>query len=243
MSFLHPPNEIILQISKELSLGGLSLLLRTNRHLACLLSPTIIERICQEQSREWCTKALYSAAEREDKATVTLLLEKAQEVLNYEEDPTLLEELIKTQSETVFSTLLECGVEADIKHSPGLQTPLHWAAQHGRLATLRLLIARNDVDVNAKDGDGLPPFLSAIQFGQCEIVKELLQDKRVDVSWVGPYGQGPLHEAATEGSPAVVRLLLDDERFDVNLVDRYDRTAIYAAAYKGHEAGTLLARR
>ncbi|PWW76967.1 ankyrin, partial [Tuber magnatum] len=242
MSFLHLPNEIILQISEELSLGDVCHLLQTNRRLASLLSPAIIERICRERSREWCAKALYSAAERKDKAAAALILEKTREVLNYTEDPTLLEELIKTQSETVFNTLLECWVEADIKYSPGLQTSLHLAAQHGRLATLRLLVARDDVDVNSVDCGGLPPLLSAIKFGQYEIVmvKMLLADPRVKVNLRDNKGRAPLHFATCEGLDDLVELLLGANDIDVNLQDHESKSPLLVAAIQGREAVTEL---
>jgi ankyrin repeat protein len=112
------------------------------------------------------------------------------------------------------------------------QTALHWAAEGGHEAVVRLLVDRG-ADVNVKDKLGLTALYWAAKGGH-EAVVRLLVDRRADVNLKDDDGPTALHQAAAGGHQAMVRLLVD-RGADVNAKDYHGWTALYWAATQGHE--------
>ena len=78
---------------------------------------------------------------------------------------------------------------------------------------VKLLLAKDGVDVNSKDSDGRTPLSCAAEKGHEAVVKLLLaKDGRTPLSW------------------AVVKLLLAKDRVDMNSQDDYGRTPLSWAA-------------
>ena len=132
-----------------------------------------------------------------------------------------------------------CSVERhmDLKDESG-RTPLLWAAMNGHETVVRLLIERDDVDVNAEDSDGKTPLLWAANNRHEAVVRLLIERDDVDVNAKdNKYGQTLLSWAAENGHEAVVRLLIERDDVDVNAKDnQYGQTPLSWAAKNGHEA-------
>jgi len=231
MPFLHLPNEIILQIAGELTPPNLNALLKASRHLAILLSPSLLDSVCRKHYKPYGKRALYFAAEREDKATVRRLIDRG--LLKVVGEGALLNEAVLDQSEKVISTLLACGVGADTKNAKG-RTPLSLAARYGRAGVVRLLLREPAIDVNSVDKTNSTPLLLAATRGHEEVVRLLLNDKRVEVDTQDKRNGTPLHRALFWGQEAVVRLLIEDQRSDINLQNIGNPTPLHSAAFWGY---------
>jgi ankyrin repeat protein len=72
----------------------------------------------------------------------------------------------------VVKLLLGKGAELETNDKNG-QTPLSWAAENGREAVVKLLLAKGGIDLNSKDGYGQTPLLHAAGKGHEAVVKLL----------------------------------------------------------------------
>ena len=114
---------------------------------------------------------------------------------------------------------------------------LHIAAMLGQEAVMaRLLLAKEGVDPNSKDGSGETALSWAARYGHEAVVKLLLDSDEVDTQAKDMYGETPLSKAAINGREAVVKLLLDSGKVDADRKDEYGRTALWLAACHGREA-------
>ncbi|KAF5548267.1 ankyrin protein [Fusarium mexicanum] len=132
--------------------------------------------------------------------------------------------------------LLEKGYPAD---SRGVfwWTPLFYAARYGHEEVVKLLVARDDVELNSIDGlYGATPLSWAAKSGHAAVVKVLLQKKRVLADYANQGSQTPLSFAAENGHREVVRLLLSRRDVDPNSTTRNMITPLARAAMKGHTA-------
>ena len=116
------------------------------------------------------------------------------------------------------------------------RTPLVWAAERGHEAVVRLLIERDDVDVNIKGDFGETPLFVAAGNGHEAIVRLLIERNDIDVKARGIYGWTPLYVAAKNGHEAIVRLLIERDDIDVDVKKNYGETPLFVAAWNGHEA-------
>jgi len=240
MSFLSLPPEIILHICQYLSddLYDLNRLLRVNWRLAILLRPVLLDAVCDLRFIRQGTEALYSAADREDEASVQRLVKKG--ILRLPSRGRLLNDAIETQSERVVRRLLECGVEARGRAFDG-QTPLFVAARVGSAWVVELLLSHAGIEVNTPDILGRTPLLIAAANCHEEVVRLLLSDARVSVN-VGEdsSSQTPLTMAAMNGHDRVVQLLLDHPEINVNAQTVYGETPLKFAVAHGHDVVTKM---
>ena len=94
-------------------------------------------------------------------------------------------------------------------------TPLHYAAQYGRLAIVQYLVQCSGTDVaiaTTKDNSGCTPLHYAAQYGRLAIVQYLVQCSGTDVAIATTKdnsGCTPLHYAARDGHLAIVQYLHD----------------------------------
>ncbi|CUS10348.1 unnamed protein product [Tuber aestivum] len=238
MPFFSLPTELVLQVSEELSAPNLNALLRVNRYLALLLAPVLRKKIFSLRSTEYGTRALYSAAEREDEAALQCLLDEG--ILSFVGNGALLSDAVVSQSPTAIRTLLRCGVDSECRDTRGC-TPLYRASQFGRTEVVELLLARKNVDFNPNEKVliGIGGFLewgnplhAASRNGRAGVVRALLRDERVSLSVTIGVGKTPLHSAVSTGSAseAVMRLLLADGGVDINAPDSQGVTALGLAA-------------
>ena len=113
------------------------------------------------------------------------------------------------------------------------------AASNGHEAMVKLLLANDQVDVNAKDSaDEQTPLWRAVEGGHEAVVKLLLANDRVDVNCTSSLcGPTPLLRAVENGHEAIVKLLLTNDRVDVNYTSSlYELTPLLQAVENGHEA-------
>jgi hypothetical protein len=136
--------------------------------------------------------------------------------------------------EKIINYQLKTGAIADSKGRDG-RSPLSIAAQHGHEAVVRLLLARDDVDVNSKDSSDRTPLLWAARNGHEATVKLFLARDDVDVNSKDSSDRTPLLMAARRGHEEVVKLFLVRDDVDVNSEDSSGQTPLSWAARNGHE--------
>jgi ankyrin repeat protein len=143
---------------------------------------------------------------------------------------------------------------------PHLQTPLIWAAGHGRpastfwtwfsptptttesihpkagnyLAIVKLLLSAKDIQPDCRAQRGATPLTAAATAGAEEIVEELLRTGKVDANTKNKFGQTPLHAAARHGHFRIVQRLLAVEGVDADAQSEGGMTPLLAAAAAGH---------
>ncbi|CAI9102678.1 OLC1v1000980C1 [Oldenlandia corymbosa var. corymbosa] len=129
--------------------------------------------------------------------------------------------------------LLEClisrGVDVNLQSDAG--TPLIWAAGHGQLDAVRLLLKHN-ANPNLGTEDDVTPLLSAVAAGSLPCL-ELLIQAGADVN-VTAGGATPLHIAADHGSPEMIECLLKAGA-DPNAGDEDGSKPIQVAAARGNK--------
>eukprot|EP00944_MAST-04C_sp_MAST-4C-sp1_P014591 g14591.t1 len=81
-------------------------------------------------------------------------------------------------------------------HRTGEMTPLHRASEKGYANVVKLLLARDEIDVNAKDGVSMMPLHYASKKGYANVVKLLLARDEIDVNAKDKRSMMPLHYAS-----------------------------------------------
>ena len=122
-----------------------------------------------------------------------------------------------------------------LKDDCGL-TPLSWAAREGHEAVVRLLVKKDNIDINAKDNEGRTPLILAAYNGHEAVVRLLIERDDIDINVKDDEGVTPFIWAACNGHEAVVRLLIGRDDIDINAKTRRGKTPLMWAAYNGHEA-------
>jgi hypothetical protein len=101
---------------------------------------------------------------------------------------------------------------------------------------VRLLLARQDVEVNKTNNDGATALIMASQQGHFEVVRLLLARKGVEVNKTIARGLSALMLASYKGHVEVVRLLLAHPDVKANRTLSDGRSALYLASQSGHGA-------
>jgi ankyrin repeat protein len=112
------------------------------------------------------------------------------------------------------------------------RTPLHWAAQFGRLDVAELLI-RSGAEIDRPADDGATPLHWAAREGHAAVVQLLLREGAKANRKDGA-GRTPLHFAAWRGWVEAVELLLGAGA-DPGLRDKGGRTPLHEARSLGRE--------
>ena len=102
-----------------------------------------------------------------------------------------------------------CGLGNRLGRTPAAgRSPLSYAAEEGREAVLKILLAQDDIEVNTKDRRGRSSLSYAVQFGHEAVVKILVARDDVDVNNTDTYGHSPLSYTVQYGRQAVVNILM-----------------------------------
>ena len=133
------------------------------------------------------------------------------------------------------------GVNVNIAMNGG--TALYTACQNNYSKVVRLLLAREEIDVNQpydpKDvshGHGVSPLYIACTYGFTEVVRLLLARKEIDVNQPEKLNNTtPIWIACQEGHTETVQLLLAMNKIDINQSDmKKGNTPFYMACQNGH---------
>ncbi|MBN2496778.1 MAG: DUF459 domain-containing protein [Deltaproteobacteria bacterium] len=117
----------------------------------------------------------------------------------------------------------------DIAHAA--RSPLHLAAELGQLDKLAHLVARPDMDLDARNADNDTPLHLAAGRGHTKVAAWLI-DRKVDIAARNATGATALHEAARQGQVATLRLLIR-KKAPLDARDARGRTALHWAARYG----------
>ena len=145
----------------------------------------------------------------------------------------------------VASKLLEDGFEPDVKDWSGV-TPLSWAVIRGHEDVVKLLITREDVDLNVRDQNGKTPLEMAVIEKHIAIVKLLLACENIELT--ANYDLSALVLLYASGHDPknlqLLKLLLACDHVEVNAKDWRGQTPLMTAAYNDNVESTrlLLAR-
>jgi len=107
------------------------------------------------------------------------------------------------------------------------RTFLHWACEAGRLEIVKLLMNREDLDINTQDFKGRTGFHSACQRGYIELVKLLISRDDLDTNTQDKMGRTAFHLACGGKYIEIVKLLISRDDLDLNKQDKYGRTAFH----------------
>lgn len=123
------------------------------------------------------------------------------------------------------------GINSNTKNNDG-QTPLHFAALHGHLSVVQLLLTRSDIVVNCLDLYEYARIYIAALYGHWVIVQTLLSHDGIDVNVEDKWGRTPLWAAVHGGDLGVAGVLLSRKDTDVNVVlDNFGRTSLGAVIH------------
>ena len=143
----------------------------------------------------------------------------------------------------IVETLLARGADP-LKGTIGNRLPLHFAAEGGHLAIVRLLLKQPGVDPNTRDYTGQTALFKAANGGHHEVVELLLQHNDVEPDAVSDDGFTPLLQAIFGRHQKVVKLLLDRADVNPNLRDtKYDQTPLWMASTGGDETLEMFIQR
>jgi ankyrin repeat protein len=115
--------------------------------------------------------------------------------------------------------------------SADTRTRLADAAERRDRATVRRLVSRPRVDVNAAGRDGTPALHWAVRFNDLETAALLIR-AGADVRKPNRYGLMPVSLAAQNANPAMIKLLVESGA-DVNATDAAGETPLVAATAIG----------
>jgi ankyrin repeat protein len=142
---------------------------------------------------------------------------------------TLFHNVVQSLPDTVW-LLLEHGADVNIR-TLGNSTPLHKAAENGKVEIVRMLL-EHGANVGAEDEEGKTPLHSATQNGRFEIVRLLLENGAEPNARINDIST-PLPMAATRGDVGVMRVLLEHGA-NVEAEDEEGRTSFQIAWVKGY---------
>ena len=138
---------------------------------------------------------------------------------------------------SVIEAIIESGVSFDVNaRDLDGDTSLSLAAARGQEAVVRLLIERDDIEVDLKGFYNRTPLLLAAKNGHEAIVQLLIERDDVDINSKDKSDQTPLSWAVENEHEAVVRLLLERDDVDINSKDEEGYTPFSWTARNGHEA-------
>jgi len=126
---------------------------------------------------------------------------------------------------------------ADESQRDGMgRTLLSWAAEKGHTKIVQHVLARGDVEVDAKDKMGRTPLSWASEGGHTAIAKILLPRTDVEANTKDDNRRTPLSRAAQNGHIEIVQLLLARQDVEADLEDEEGSTPLSWAVVSRHTA-------
>jgi ankyrin repeat protein len=185
------------------------------------------------------------AAEKGSEAVVNMLLNKGADLESKDKNgQTPLLWASQYRNKAVVDILLDKGVNLPSQEEDHYQERLLVAIWYGHEAILKMLLKRDEANINFKDKSGRTPLSWAAEKGS-EAVVDILLHEGADLESKDKNGQTPLLWAAQYGNKAVVNLLLDkgidllSKDKGINLLSKdkdYYQEQMLVAIWYGHEA-------
>jgi ankyrin repeat protein len=146
--------------------------------------------------------------------------------------PLLLVRAAKAGDAQLVARLL--GEGRDVSEADESGTALHWALQNGHVEVVRLLLVRQDVELNQAFARGATALYIASQKGHVDVVRLLLSREGVEVNKTTQGGFTALMIASQNGHVEVELLLLARQGVEVNATAQGGATALFMASQNGH---------
>lgn len=152
---------------------------------------------------------------------------------------TALHYAAKYDNHDTAKSLLGYGVNINSKLKSS--TALLVAAAFGSESVIDLLLAREDIDVNARNAHGETALWHAAYAGRMCAVAKLLQRRDLDIDVPDTFfGMTPFALAVAHGHSDVAKILLNSGRADINARDNQGRTPLHHAVISKQKESTLL---
>lgn len=232
MSLLDLPNELVLMISAHLETPELNSLLKTNRRFIALLNQDLWDRVLALPAPMAWNALLHAIRSHNRVGLQRLLARGVNDQIGEALWIDIIHRVAVDESGEYLRTLLDCGVDPNIKYSDSL-TILSRAAAAGCVSVVQILIARNGIDVNVLDKTGKGPLSLAAQNGHKEVVELLLAHADISINSTDHLSQTALLHAVSNSKTEVVEVLLANPHLELNIPDIYNCTALYWACRAG----------
>lgn len=196
MPLLNLPNEILIQVGKELGPRDLDCLIRTNRHLDFLLTP-VLHKLAVHSEVHQVTVFSWAAGKGHVRL-LSSLIDHGSDIHAFSKTgcTALMTATYQGQIDAI-RLLLDRGASATAQNPEGRgECALHWAAMLGQTEAARMLL-ENGADVDAKDVHGDTPLHSAVLFSL--ELSRLLLENGADVDARNELGETPLLHVIRDG--------------------------------------------
>ncbi|CAN2103767.1 ankyrin repeat domain-containing protein [Wolbachia pipientis] len=218
-------------ISKEADIGAKANGGRTPLHYAAqegkldVVKYLVWEKHADINARDSGGQTPLDYATNSKNNNVVEYLKQAQLDLNNELSNAVVENNIDKVKESIRR-----GADVNTKVKNG-RTPLHYAAQEGKLDVVKYLVEEKHADVNANDNDGFIPLHYAAAHGNLRLVKYMVE-KGADFNAKCNRLRTPLHLAAMYGYIEVVKYL-KERGAAFNLKGHYGQSPLHSATING----------
>jgi len=132
----------------------------------------------------------------------------------------------------LFSTYID--ILVNVETTIILETPLQVISIMGYTEIAKLLLKREDIDVNIQNKNDNTPLHIALINEYPEIAELLLKHKDIKVNIQNKDNNTPLHIALTNGYTDIVKLLLKREDINVNIQNEYSNSPLHIALINGY---------
>ena len=123
----------------------------------------------------------------------------------------------------------------DVNAKEGATSCMHVIAKSGDVEIAKLLLERDDIELNEVNDENLTPVMIALREGHEELLHLLLARPDVDRRGVDLERLTALHKAARFNQVDVVKSLLEADGLLINFKDAEGFTALHVATRNGHE--------
>ncbi|MBI4752404.1 MAG: ankyrin repeat domain-containing protein [Acidobacteria bacterium] len=188
-------------------------------------------RVKPQVNHEYETTPLLEAIDKNDKPTVTLLLDAGVEVnLGNKYGWTPLMQVVQDENDELVQEFLNRGANVNAQHNFG-GTALMEAANRSNIDLVELLL-KYKANPNLANTDGRTALMISIDRGNLYVAR-LLMDSGARLDIVDNDGWTPFLLSIDRGDPLMARLFID-HGVDVNQKDPDGRTALHIAASRGY---------